>query len=81
MLYKPDLFNYPLQNTSQIHTLFSRDIHVIAEVAGQWYSFQWYLLWNNPGKWKKTAHAANILVELCVYSSTVNKREVSIRGV
>ena len=23
-------------------------------------------------------HTANILVELCVYSSTVNKREVSI---
>lgn len=31
------------------------------------------------GKWKKTAHTDNILVELCVYSSTVNKREVSIQ--
>lgn len=26
---------------------------------------------------KKTAHTANILVELCVYSSTVNKRDAS----
>lgn len=39
----------------------------------------WYL-WNSPGKWKKAAHTANILVELCVYSSTVNKRDICTQG-